>query len=154
MDETETDKNPRTILFRNFLIQITIIVFFIGTWLSPLLIAFVEFNIGYFIFMLVSIFISSIIILRSKIIPEQPIPISVSQKFANLLKTMTDVIITDVIGNEHPQVKDIKDIIQKVIIWNIRDGKITPEFDLKIIGEAETYILDKFFPKKEIEQES
>ena len=150
----ETEKDPRKILFRNFLIQIVIIVYFTGTWLTPLLIGFVEFNIGYFIFMFISIIISAIIILRSKTVQKQSYPIVFTKKFANILKILTD-IVANVIGkpNQHPQVQEFKDIIQKVIIWNLRDGRVTPEFDQEVIDDAETYIFDKLFPKEEIGEE-
>ena len=151
MDETEN--KPRTVLYRNFLIQITIVVYFMLVWM-PILIGFVEFNIGYFIFLFISIIMSAIIILYSKIIPEQKIPISLTQKFVNLLKTMTDIVITDIIiSNEHPQVKEIKDIIKKAVIWNIRDGKNTIGFDQEAIKEGENYCLDKLFPKEIGEEE-
>lgn len=150
----ETDKKPRTIPFKIFLIEIIIVVFFTLTWLSPLLFAFGSFNIWYFLFLFIAIIISAIILLYVKAIPEVSISKNPAQHFANVLKIMADIIVTNLVGgNEHPQVKDIKDVMQKALIWSLREGLISPEFNQKVLGEAEIYILNKLFPEKEIEEE-
>ena len=147
-----TEKKPLTVSFKNIVIQISIVVFFTITWLTPLLFAFGNFNIGYFLFMFGGLIGSVLLTLYSKANPEQPIPKKPTQQFTNLVKVMTD-IIANVIGKETPQTKDFKDIIQKALVWSLREAKISPEFDRKTLEEAENYIFDKLFPKKEIGEE-
>lgn len=146
----KTEKKPLTVSFKNIVIQIVIMVFFTGTWLAPLLFNLANFNIGYFLFMFGGLVLSILITLYSKANPEQPIPKKPTQHLGNLIKGITD-IIANVIGQPNqPQVQEFKDIITKVLIWSLREAKISPEsFDRKTLEEAETYIFDKLFPKKE-----
>ena len=153
MDKTE--KKPLTVSFKNIVIQITILVFFTSTWLSPLLFAYGNFNIWYFLFMFGGLIGSVLLTLYSKANPEQPVPKKPTQQFTNLVKVVTD-IVANVIGKQTtPQVQEFKDIIIKALIWSLREAKISPEsFDQETLEEAESYIFEKLFPKKEGEQES
>lgn len=151
MVKEKTEKKTLTVSFKNIVIQIIILVFFTGTWLAPLLFNAANFNIGYFLFMFGGLVGSVLITLYSKANPEQPIPKKPTQHLGNLIKGITD-IMANVIGkpNQHPQIQEFKDIITKVLIWSLREAKINPEsFDRKTLEEAEKYIFDKLFPKKE-----
>ena len=145
----KTEKKPLTISFKNFLIQIVIIIFFTSTWLSPLFFNSGVFNIWYFLFMFIGIFISATLTLYSKANPEQPIPKKPTQQFTNLIKVMTDIITSTFVNKETPAMNEIKAIIQKALVWSIREAKISPEFDRPTLELAEKYILDKLFPKEE-----
>ena len=149
-------KKPLTVSFKNIVIQIIIMVFYTVTWLSGLIFGIGGFNIAYFLFMFITLIVATLITLYSKANPDQPIPKKPTQHLGNLIKGITD-IIANVIGkpNQHPQIQEFKDIIIKVLIWSLREAKINPEsFDRKTLEEAEIYIFDKLFPKKEGEQES
>lgn len=153
MDKTE--KKPLTVSFKNIVIQISIIVFFTGTWLSPLLFAYGNFNIWYFLFMFGGLIGSVLLTLYSKANPEQPVPKKPTQQFTNLVKVVTDIIASVINKEQPPQVQELIQIVQKALIWSIREAKISPEsFDQETLEEAEKYIFDKLFPKKEGEQES
>lgn len=150
----KTEKKPLTVSFKNIVIQILVIVFFTSTWLSPLLFAYGNFNIWYFLFMFGGIVIATLLTLYSKANPEQPIPKKPTQQFTNLVKVVTD-IIASVINKEQPQVQELVGIVQKALIWSVREAKISPEsFDQKTLEEAENYIFNKLFPKKEGEEVS
>jgi hypothetical protein len=147
------DKKPLTVSFKNIVIQISVIVFFTITWLGGLIFSIGVFNVWYFLFMFGGVIISGLLTLYSKANPDQPIPKKPTQQFTNLVKVMTD-IITNFVGAQSAGIVEIKDIIQKALVWSLREAKISPEFDRKTLEEAETYIFDKLFPKKEGETES
>lgn len=153
MKEKKEKKKPIVIQFQHILIQFVIIVFYAIVWLNAPLFGIGELNIGYFMFMLITIVIAAAVTLYSKANPEIPIPKKPTQQFGNLAKAMAD-IITNFIGKQPPQVKEIKDIVSKALIWSLREAKISPEFDKGVLEDAEQYIFDKLFPKKEGETES
>jgi hypothetical protein len=151
-----TDKKPLTVSFKNIVIQLGIIVFFTIIWLNAPLFGTGALNIGYFLFMFIGVVISGVLTLYSKANPDQPIPKKPTQQFTNLVKVMTDIITNHIGVKEAAGTTEIKDIIQKALVWSLREAKISPEFDRSVLEEAETYIFDKLFPeeKKEGEQES
>ncbi|KKM89493.1 hypothetical protein LCGC14_1248070 [marine sediment metagenome] len=146
----EKEKEPRpsrTVSFNNILLQFAIIVFYTIVWLNAPLFGTGTLNILYFLFMFIGIVITGMLTLYSKANPDMPIPKKPTQQFSNLIKAMTD-IITSYIGKKEPVVQEIRDIIQKALIWSIREAKISPEFDRKTLEDAEQYILDKLYPKE------
>ena len=150
------EKKPLTVSFKNIVIQFSIIVFFTVIWLNAPLFGIGTLNIGYFLFMFIGIIISGLLTLYSKANPEQPIPKKPSQQIGNLMKSLADIVSSQINGKNTPAMKDMKDIIIKALVWSLREAKISPEFDQKILEEAEQYIYNKLFPeeKKEGEQES
>ncbi len=139
IENMEEVKKPKTVLFSNIILQFIIIVFF--TVIFTLLLT------EYFIFMFISIVIAGITTLFLKSEIEMPIPKKLSQQFGNLIKAMTDIIISN--GKNTPAIQELKDIIQKTIVWNIREAKITPEFDRETLEDIEEYILKKVAPESE-----
>ena len=133
-------KKPKTVLFSNLLHQFVIIVFFT--------VFFLVYVFEYFLFMFISVVIAGITTIFLESNPEMPIPKIQSQQFGNLIKTMTDIIISN--GKNTPAIQELKDIIQKAISWNIRHVKITPEFDRETLEDIEEYILKKIAPESEI----
>jgi len=147
------EKKPLTVSFKNIVIQIIVMVFYTVTWLSGLIFGIGVFNIEYFLFMFGSLVGATLLTLYSKANPDQPIPKKPTQHFSNLVMSLTD-IITNYIGKDSVGIAEIKDIIQKALVWGLRQAKISPEFDTKTLEAAETYLFDKLFPKKEGETES
>ena len=150
MNETEK-KTTTVITLKNVVIQFIIIVFYTIVWLNVPLFGG-NLNVAYFLFMFIAAVIGAIITLYSKASPNKPILKKPTQQYTNLAKAMTD-IISNFIGKQPPQVKEIKDIVQKALIWSIREALISPEFDRQTLEEAEEYIFSKLFPKKEIGEE-
>jgi len=142
---TEEDKKPKTVLFTNILIQFTIIVFYTIVWLNAPLFGVGILNVNYFLFMFICAIVAGIITLWSKANPDAPIPKKPTQQLGNLMKAITD-IITSRMDKSIPQVQEIKDIIQKALVWSLREAKISPEFDQQTLEQAETYIYEKLFP--------
>ncbi len=142
------ERKPITIHFQHILIQFIIIIFYTVTWLNAPLFGIGELNINYFLFMFIAIFIGATVTLYSKANPEIPITPKPTQQFTNLAKAMAD-IITNFIGKQPPQVKEIKDIVQKALIWSLRQAKATSEIDQSLLEECEKYIFDKLFPEEE-----
>ena len=140
------EKTPLTVSFKNIVIQVIVMVFYTVTWLSGLIFGIGVFSIEYFLFMFITLVCATLITLYSKANPDQPIPKKPTQQFTNLVKVMTD-IITNFVGKNAAGTTEIKDIIQKALVWSIREAKISPEFDRKTLEEAEKYIFDKLFPK-------
>jgi hypothetical protein len=139
------EKKPIVIPFQHIIIQFVIIIFYTITWLNAPLFGMGELNVNYFLFMFIALLIGTTLTLYSKANPETPIPIKPTQQFTNLVKAMAD-IITNQLSKSVP---DIKDIIQKALVWSLREAKISPEFDKATIIAAENYIIDKLFPKPE-----
>ena len=144
---TEEDKKPKTVLFSNILIQFIIIAFFTVIWLNAPLFGVGALNVNYFLFMFIGIVISGLATLWSKANPDIPIPKKPTQQFSNLIMAITDVI-TNHLGKNTPAIQDFKDILQKALVWSLREAKISPEFDRKELEKAEKYIFDKLFPKE------
>nr|BDI55203.1 MAG: hypothetical protein [uncultured archaeon] len=150
---TKEEKKPIVIQFQHIIIQFVIIIFYTIVWLNAPLFGTGELNVNYFLFMFIALLIGTGFTLYSKSNPEVPIPIKPTQQFTNLIKAMTD-IITNKLSKTIP---DIKDIIQKALVWSLREAKISPEFDKDTIVAAEDYIIKKLYPdtdKKEGEEES
>ena len=148
-----SEKTALTVSFKNIVIQITVMVFYTVVWLSGLIFGVGVFSIWYFLFMFVSLVFATLLTLYSKANPDQPIPKKPTQHFGNLVMSLTD-IITNYIGKDSVGKDELKDIIQKALVWSLRQAKISPEFDQKTLEAAETYLFDKLFPKKEGETES
>ena len=147
------EKKALTVSFKNIVIQIAVMVFYTIVWLSGLIFGVGVFSIWYFLFMFISLVCATLLTLYSKANPDQPIPKKPTQHFGNLVMSITD-IITNYIGKDSIGKEEIKDIIQKALVWALRQAKISPEFDQKTLEAAEIYLLDKLFPKKEGETES
>ena len=148
----KAEKEPLTVSFKNTLIQFVIVVFFTIALLNILVFNLGIFNIGYFLFMFASIVIASLIALYCETNPKSSIPKKPAEQISNFLKAMTDIVVS-LIDKTHPQVQEVKDIVQKAIIWNLREAKINLDtFDKGVLEEAEQYIFDKLFPKKEGEE--
>jgi len=148
---TEEDKTPKTVLFSNIFIQLVIIAFFTVIWLNAPLWGVGALNVNYFLFMFIGVVISGLATLWSKANPDAPIPKKPTQQLGNLMKAITDVI-TSRMNKETPAIKEITDVIQKAIVWSLREAKISPEFDRKVLEEVEGYILDKLVPKEKGEK--
>ena len=139
------EKKPIVIQFQHIIIQFIIIIFYTITWLNAPLFGMGELNVNYFLFMFIALLIGTTFTLYSKANPEMPIPIKPTQQFTNLIKAIAD-IITNKLDKTVP---DFKDILQKALVWSLREAKISPEFDKQTIIDAENYIIDKLFPKPE-----
>ena len=142
------EKTQKTVSFQNIIIQFVIIVFFTIIWLNAPIFGVGALNVPYFLFMFITVIISSIITLWSKANPDIPIPKKPTQQFSNLIKAIVDSI-TNVMNKNTPAVKEMTSMIQKAVIWSLREAKISPEFDQKTLEIAETYFFDKLFPKPE-----
>ena len=128
-------KKPKTVLFSNLLYQFAVIVFFT--------VFFVVFVFEYFIFMFISIVIAVITTLFLKSFKEVPIPKLFTQQLGNQLKSIIDLIKTEI------TIQNFKNILQKTVIFNLRTAKIIPEFDRETLEDVEEYILKKIAPESE-----
>ncbi len=141
------EKTQKTVSFQNIIIQFVIITFFTIIWLNAPIFGVGALNVQYFLFMFIASVASSIVTLWSKANPDVPIPKKPTQQFSNLIKAIVDSI-TNIMNKETPAVKEITNMIQKAVIWSLREAKISPEFDRKTLELAEDYFFNKLFPKE------
>lgn len=149
----KAEKKPITVRFTHILIQFSIIIFFVITWLNAPIFGVGSLNVWYFLFMFIGACLGGILTLYAKSNPVIPIPKKPTQQFTNLVKAITD-IITNYIGKTTPAIQEIKDIIQKALVWSLREAEISPEFDQDTLTKAKDYIYKKLFPKTEEGEES
>lgn len=149
-EKISKSKKPVLISFNHIIIQFLIIMFYVITWLSSPLFGMGNLNLGYFLFMFISMILAAIITLYSKAKPEMPIPKKPTQQFANLIKVVVDTVATKIFNtNKHPEIEKYKDEIKRALIWSLREAEISPEYDSNILIETKKYLYDKLFPKEE-----
>ena len=144
---TNKEKKIVNVAFRHILLQFVIIIFYTIVWLNAPLFGTGELNIVYFLFMFIGLLITGMLTLYSKSNPEVPIPKKPTQQFSNLLKTVTDIISNHIV-KKTPAVEEMQGIISRVLVWSLREAKISPEFDQETLAEAEKYIFEKLYPNK------
>jgi len=148
----KSENKPKTVPFKNIIVQLIIVVFYTIIWLNAPLFGVGVLNVNYFLFMFIGAIIAAMLTLYLKANPDAPIPKKPTQQFSNLIKAIVDSI-TNVMNKNTPAVKEITTMIQKAVIWSLREAKISPEFDQKTLELAETYFFDKLFPDNKEESE-
>ncbi len=129
-------KKPKTVLFTNLLYQFVIIVFFT--------VFFMVFVVEYFLFMFISVVIAGIITLFLKSNPDILPDKILTQQIGNLLKAITDIVVSNDLGKN-----ELRDILQKTVIWNLRNVKTIPSSNKEILEDVKKYILKKLAPESE-----